>query len=109
MSIFNHYEILGVPYDATEEQITNAYIEKMQVGLPGMDEKYKTAYYILMNDRRRSKYDKRIGIHKYKKVSVLVRLLKGIARVILTLLDALFSFYWCTRRDLNPHSLRIRS
>lgn len=93
--VVNHYELLQLPINATTEQIKAAYNEKMEHATPAMAEQYKTAYYILTDPVRRQKYDMSLGIHKYRNVPVIYRIGKAIARVILTVLDALFSFYWC--------------
>lgn len=93
--VVNHYELLQLPINATTEQIKGAYNEKMEHATPAMAEQYKTAYYILTDPVRRQKYDLSLGIHKYRNVPVIYRIGKAIARVILTVLDALFSFYWC--------------
>lgn len=93
--VVNHYELLQLPINATTEQIKAAYNEKIEYATPAMAEQYKTAYYILTDPVRRQKYDVSLGIHKYRNVPVIYRIGKAIARVILTVLDALFSFYWC--------------
>ncbi len=93
--VVNHYELLQLPISATTEQIKAAYDEKMEHATPVMAEQYKTAYYILTDQVRRQKYDLELGIHKYRNVPAIYRVGKAIARVILTVLDALFSFYWC--------------
>lgn len=93
--IVNHYELLQLPINATSEQVKAAYNEKMEHATSTMAEQYKTAYYILTDPVRRQKYDMSLGIHKYRNVPVIYRIGKAIARVILTVLDALFSFYWC--------------
>ena len=93
--VVNHYQLLQLPINATTEQIKGAYNEKMEHATPAMAEQYKTAYYILTDPVRRQKYDLSLGIHKYRNVPVIYRIGKAIARVILTVLDALFSFYWC--------------
>lgn len=96
MGVFNYYTILGVPIDASEYAIKQAYEDKMPQARSGlMAERYRTAYYVLTDAKRRQEYDLSLGIHKYKKTSIWKKILKGIARVLLTLLDALFSFYWC--------------
>lgn len=93
--VVNHYELLQLPINATTEQIKAAYNEKMEHATPAMAEQYKTAYYILTDPVRRQKYDLSLGFHKYRNVPVIYRIGKAIARMILTVLDALFSFYWC--------------
>ena len=93
--VVNHYDLLQLPINATTEQIKGAYNEKMEHATPAMAEQYKTAYYILTDPVRRQKYDLSLGIHKYRNVPVIYRIGKAIARMILTVLDALFSFYWC--------------
>lgn len=95
IGVFNYYEILGLSYDATDEEIVAAYYNKLKTGSCLMTDKYKTAYYILSNDTRRKKYDYSIGIRKYRRVCFTKRLIKVLARIILTLLDAFFSFFWC--------------
>lgn len=91
----NHYELLSLPINATTEDVIAAYNEKMEHASAEMADKYKTAYYILSDPVRRQKYDLRLGIHKYRHVPVVFRIGKALVRVILTLLDALLSFYWC--------------
>lgn len=92
----NYYDLLKVGYDATQEDIIKAYREKMRLCQDEiMEEKYRTAYYNLSNARRRHKYDISLGIHKYKKVSCFKRVIKVFFRAILTILDALLSFWWC--------------
>lgn len=96
MEVFNHYALLGVPPDATKEEIADAYKEKIiNVSNELMSEKYKTAYITLSDDVRRYAYDKSIGIHRYRKVRLLFRAAKVIGRIILTLLDVICTFYWC--------------
>lgn len=92
----NHYELLGINYDADLSEIRSAYEEKIMSANELMSEKYKTAYYHLSDERRRQKYDRDIiGIHKYKKVSFVKKFLKIFLRFILTILDVLCTFYWC--------------
>lgn len=91
----NHYELLAVRIDASTEEVKAAYNEKIMHASGDMADKYKTAYYILSDPVRRQKYDLKLGIHKYRNVPVVLRIGKALARVILTLLDAIFSFYWC--------------
>lgn len=107
IGIFNYYEILGVPYDAATEEIVAAYYEKTQKGSSLMQDKYNTAYYILTDKRKRSKYDRAIGMHKYKKVPAIAKIMKAAARVMLTLLDAFFSFYWCFLFVILAYSVAV--
>lgn len=91
----NHYELLNIKYDADLNEIRSAYEEKIMSANELMSEKYKTAYYHLSDESRRQRYDLSIGIHKYKKVSFVKKLLKSFLRFVLTILDALCTFYWC--------------
>ena len=92
----NHYELLGVQLNASNDEIRAAYIKKITTETDTLMSEYiKTAYYVLKNPIRRQKYDLSLGIHKYRKVPGSYRVGKGIARGILTVLDFLFTFYWC--------------
>lgn len=93
--IVNNYELLSIPINATEDEVRAAYEQKMVRANKEMSEKYKTAYYILTDPYRRQKYDLQLGIHKYRNVPRIYRVGKACARVILTILDAVCSFYWC--------------
>lgn len=93
MGAFNLYEILGVSYDASIDEIKAAYREKMIKSSPTMSERLKTAYYVLTDDDRRRRYDYQIGLRKYKQVKTYKKLMKGISRIFLTFLDVLFTFY----------------
>lgn len=94
--IQNNYEILGVKYDADEDTIRRAYTEKMQnCSSELMREKYKTAYYKLMDGERRYNYDLSLGIHRYRKVGFVRKLFRQVIRAFLTFTDALMTFYWC--------------
>ncbi len=91
----NYYELLGIRYDANNEDIEKAYKDKILKSDETIKEQLNTAYMTLIDESRRSKYDLRIGIHKYKKVSPIKKAGKGGLRLILTLLDAFFTWYWC--------------
>lgn len=93
--ILNHYELLGIRYDADMSDIKAAYQTKILKSDDTMREQLNTAYMTLSNDKLRQKYDLSIGIHKYKNVSSLYKAGKGFLRLILTLLDAFFTWYWC--------------
>ena len=93
--ILNYYELLGIRYDATNDDIEKSYKDKILKSDETMKEQLNTAYMTLINDNRRSRYDLSIGIHKYKKVSPVKKVGKGGLRFILTLLDAFFTWYWC--------------
>lgn len=96
VNVANYYALLGVPPDATKEEIVDAYYKKIiNVSSDFMSENYKTAYIVLSDDVRRYSYDKRIGIHKYRKVGLPIRMAKVIGRIILTLLDVICTFYQC--------------
>lgn len=96
VNIVNYYELLGVPLDATKEEIAVAYYKKIiNVSSEFMSENYKTAYIVLSDDVRRYSYDKSIGIHRYRKVGLPIRAAKVIGRIILTLLDVICTFYGC--------------
>lgn len=92
----NHYELLGLEINASDEQIKAAYREKIAKEDDSLMSEYiQTAYYVLKHPIRRQTYDLSIGIHKYKQVSKGKKAGKGIIRVILTALDYLCTFYWC--------------
>lgn len=92
----NHYNLLGVGIDATTEEIDKAYRTKTEKFMSGfMQENYKTAYYVLSDPCRREQYDLSLGIHKYRKVPLILKVIKAHARVLLTIMDALLTFYWC--------------
>lgn len=93
--ILNHYELLGIRYDASRKDIEKAYKEKILKSDETIKEQLNTAYMVLTDDKRRNKYDLSIGIHKYKKVSPVKKVGKGGLRLMLTLLDAFFTWYWC--------------
>ena len=95
MGVLNYYELLDISYDATYDTIRAAYKDKIVKSNGLLDENYKTAYYVLSNPVRRRKYDLRIGIHKYRKVGRIYKIMKALARMVLTVLDAFFSFFWC--------------
>lgn len=84
----NHYDVLDIPYDATDEEIKNAFVKKSQQLHPdGKDfnpemirsvDKYapdvteqfmqlKTAYDILRRSARRKQYDQMMGIERLKR------------------------------------------
>lgn len=92
----NHYDLLGIGIDATTEEIAEAYRAKTEKFTNEyMHENYKTAYYVLSDPCRREQYDISLGLHKYRRVPGLLKVLKAAARVLLTTTDALLSFYWC--------------
>lgn len=94
--IQNSYEMLGINYDADHDAIYKAYSEKILCcDSDIMREKYKTAYYKLIDDERRYEYDISLGIHRYRKLGFIRRGFKIVARIILTLIDAVMTFYWC--------------
>ena len=96
MGVLNYYELLGIPYDADDNEIREAYNNKIiNAKNEIMTEKYKTAYFTLADINRRQSYDLYIGMHKYRKVNIFLRFGKALLRVVLTLVDAFFSFYWC--------------
>jgi hypothetical protein len=49
---------------------------------------------VLSNKKKRFRYDLSLGIHRYKKVPLILRALKLLSRIILTILDGLMRFYW---------------
>uniref|UniRef100_A0A915PPZ8 J domain-containing protein n=1 Tax=Setaria digitata TaxID=48799 RepID=A0A915PPZ8_9BILA len=84
----NHYDVLGVPYDATAEEIKNAFVKKsqelhpdgknfnpevirsMDKYAPDLTEQFmqlKTAYDILRRSVRRKQYDQMMGIERLKR------------------------------------------
>ena len=93
--ILNYYEMLGIRYDADISDIKDAYQNKILKSDDTMREQLNTAYMTLSNDKLRQKYDLSIGIHKYKNVSPLYKAGKGFLRLVLTFLDAFFTWYWC--------------
>lgn len=94
--ILNYYELLNVGAHATEQQIEAAYREKiMKCDSDLMKQRYDTAYYHLTDGKRRYEYDRSLGIHRYKKHGVFYRFMIGLIRGVLTILDALMTFYWC--------------
>lgn len=94
--ILNYYELLNVGAHATEQQIEAAYREKiMKCDSDLMKQRYDTAYYHLTDGKRRYEYDRSLGIHRYKKHGVFYRLMIRLIRSVLTILDALMTFYWC--------------
>ena len=90
--ILNHYELLGIRYDADISDIKDAYQNKILKSDDTMREQLNTAYMTLSNDKLRQKYDLSIGIHKYKNVSPLYKAGKGFLRLVLTFLDAFFTW-----------------
>lgn len=94
--ILNYYELLNVGAEATEQQIEEAHREKtMKCDSNLMKQRYDTAYYHLTDGKRRYEYDRSLGIHRYKKHGVFYRIMIRLIRFVLTLLDALMTFYWC--------------
>ena len=94
--ILNYYELLGLEFSASESQINEAYEKKVEACRSStMKQRYDTAYYYLSDDRRRYKYDQSIGIHRYRKHSFMFRLIVVLTRFILSLVDAVMTFYWC--------------
>lgn len=93
--ILNYYELLNIRYDADISDIKTAYQDKILKTDDTMREQLNTAYMTLSNDKLRQKYDLSIGIHKYKNVSPLYKAGKGFLRVMLTLIDAFMTWYWC--------------
>ncbi len=93
--LLNYYELLEIRYDATKEDIEKAYKEKILKADDTMTEQLNTAYMTLIDKSRRDRYDLRIGIHKYRKVSPAAKAGKGLLRLILTILDAFMTWYWC--------------
>ncbi len=93
--LLNYYELLNIRYDASVEDIEKSYKEKILKSDETMKEQLNTAYMVLIDENRRSKYDLSIGIHKYRKVSPIKKAGKGGLRLVLTLLDAFFTWYWC--------------
>lgn len=93
--ILNHYELLGIRYDADISDIKDAYQNKILKSDDTMREQLNTAYMTLSNDKLRQKYDLSIGIHKYKNVSPLYKAGKGFLRLVLTFIDAFMTWYWC--------------
>ena len=93
--ILNYYELLGVRYDADNDAIKAAYQVKILKADDNMTQLLNTAYMTLTDQKLRTKYDLSIGIHKYKKVPVALKAGKGFTRIILTLLDAFLTWFWC--------------
>lgn len=92
----NYYDVLGLSYDASEEQIQAAYRDKIShCSSELMHQRYDTAYYYLTDGKRRFDYDRSIGIHRYRRHGRLYSLLITVLRIILTITDALMTFYWC--------------
>ncbi|VDK82951.1 unnamed protein product [Litomosoides sigmodontis] len=84
----NHYDVLDVPYDATDEEIKNAFVRRSQElhpdgksfnpdlarsvdkYSPDLTEQFmqlKTAYDILRRSTRRKQYDQMMGIERLKR------------------------------------------
>uniref|UniRef100_A0A0R3RU10 J domain-containing protein n=1 Tax=Elaeophora elaphi TaxID=1147741 RepID=A0A0R3RU10_9BILA len=84
----NHYDTLGIPYDATDEEIRNAFVKRsqelhpdgknfnpemvksMDKYAPDLTEQFmqlKTAYDILRRSSRRKQYDQMMGIERLKR------------------------------------------
>lgn len=93
--ILNYYELLEIRYDADNADIKAAYQKKILKADDTMTELLNTAYMTLSDDYRRQKYDLSIGIHKYRRVSLIKRVGKSGLRIVLTFLDAFFTWYWC--------------
>ena len=87
--ILNYYELLNVGAHATDQQIEEAYREKiMKCDSDLMKQRYDTAYYHLTDGKRRYEYDRSLWIHRYKKHGVFYRLMIRLIRSVLTILDA---------------------
>lgn len=94
--ILNHYDLLGVGINAHTDEIIKAYEGKVCLCRDSlMKEQLDTAYYVLSDGVRRQRYDLSMGIHRYRKVPKVYRIAKGMARLVLTVADALLTFYWC--------------
>lgn len=94
--ILNYYELLGLRYDAATEQISEAYHKKVaECKYDFMRQRYDTAYYNLIDDYRRFKYDQSIGLYRYRKHGKIYRISVILTRVVLTITDAFMTFYWC--------------
>uniref|UniRef100_A0A8R1XY09 J domain-containing protein n=1 Tax=Onchocerca volvulus TaxID=6282 RepID=A0A8R1XY09_ONCVO len=86
----NHYDVLGIPYDATDEEIKNAFVKKslelhpdgknfnpemvrsIDKYAPDLTEQFvqlKMAYDILRRPIRRKQYDQMMGIERLKRFS----------------------------------------
>ncbi|KAL3984592.1 DnaJ domain family protein [Acanthocheilonema viteae] len=86
----NHYDVLDVPYDATDGEIKNAFVKRsrelhpdginfnpevvrsMDKYAPDLTEQFmqlKTAYDILRRPARRKQYDQMMGIERLKRFS----------------------------------------
>ncbi|CAG9539000.1 unnamed protein product [Cercopithifilaria johnstoni] len=86
----NHYDLLDIPYDATDEEIKNAFVKKsqelhpdgknfnpevlqsMDKYAPDLTEQFmqlKTAYDVLRRPIRRKQYDQMMGIERLKRFS----------------------------------------
>lgn len=92
----NYYELLGVPVNASKNDIYKAYKNKIiKCTNEKKKEEYDTAYYVLTNEKNRYNYDVSIGIKKYRIVPRYYKVFKALARVILTVIDSVMDFYRC--------------
>lgn len=91
----NYYELLGISPDSNDIDIRKAYIEKSQYLVSdSLKQDLDSAFQTLIDPVSRNKYDRSIGLHRYKKVNKGVRTGKGILRVLLTGIDAAFTWWW---------------
>lgn len=94
--IFNYYELLGLRYDASKDQILVSYRQKIDCSKSNlMKQRYDTAYFNLIDDERRFKYDQSIGLYRYRKHGNLFKTSVILARLLLTVTDTVMTFYWC--------------
>ena len=103
--IQNYYELLDIGFDASIKDIEVAYKNKILKTDELMKEHLNTAYMTLIDDKRRRKYDLSLGIHKYRKVSPIKKVGKGLLRAFLTVMDAFLTWYWCLLFVLIAFSL----